>query len=75
MPLFLHYAKGIDFITGSGATAVFIKEQGITNGLSFNSVWAVGNSAQTGIEDVLAHLDTSFDPQKVLGLLCFIWKK
>lgn len=53
---------GVDFITGSGATAVFIKEYGISNGLTFNSVWAVGNSAQVGIEDVLEHLDTSFDP-------------
>ena len=53
--------KGIDFITGSGATAVFIKEYGITNGLSFNSVWAVGNSAQIGIEEVLEHLDKTFD--------------
>ncbi|MDR1791903.1 MAG: acetate--CoA ligase family protein [Bacteroidales bacterium] len=56
-------SKGVDFITGSGATAVFIKECGITNGLTFNSVWAVGNSAQTGIEDVLEHLDTNFDPK------------
>ena len=55
--------QGVDFITGSGATAVFIKEQGLTNGLSFNSVWAVGNSAQTGIEEVLEHLDTNFNPK------------
>ena len=55
--------KGVDFITGSGATAVFIKEYGISNGLSFNSVWAVGNSAQVGIEDVLEHLDETFDPE------------
>src|SRR5574344_2450472 len=55
-------AQGVDFITGSGATAVFIKEYGITNGLSFNSVWAVGNSAQMGIEEVLEHLDVTFDP-------------
>jgi len=53
---------GVDFITGSGATAVFIKEYGISNGLKFNSVWAVGNSAQLGIEDVLEHLDETFDP-------------
>lgn len=53
-------AKGVDFITGSGATAVFIKEQGITNGLTFNSVWAVGNSAQMGIEEVLEHLDETY---------------
>ncbi len=57
-------AQGVDFITGSGATAVFIKEYGITNGLSFNSVWAVGNSAQMGIEEVLEHLDLTFDPEK-----------
>jgi len=56
--------KGVDFITGSGATAVFIKEYGITNGLSFNSVWAVGNSAQMGIEEVLEHLDNTFNPEK-----------
>ncbi|MDR1112500.1 MAG: CoA-binding protein, partial [Bacteroidales bacterium] len=56
--------QGVDFITGSGATAVFIKEYGITNGLSFNSVWAVGNSAQMGIEEVLEHLDSTFDPEK-----------
>lgn len=54
---------GVEFITGSGATAVFIKEYGMSNGLTFNSVWAVGNSSQTGIEDVLEHLDTTFDAQ------------
>ncbi len=53
--------KGVDFITGSGATAVFIKEYGMTNGLTFNSVWAVGNSAQVGIEEILEHLDETFD--------------
>lgn len=53
---------GVDFITGSGATAVFIMEAGITNGLSFSSVYSVGNSAQIGIEDVLQYLDETFDP-------------
>lgn len=57
-------SKGVDFITGSGATAVFIKEYGMSNGLSFNSVWAVGNSAQMGIEEVLEHLDETFDAEK-----------
>ena len=55
--------QGADFITGSGATAVFIKEYGIVNGMSFNSVWAVGNSAQMGIEEVLEYLDETFDPK------------
>lgn len=54
--------KGIDFISGSGATAVFILETAITGGMPFSSVWSVGNSAQTGVEDVLEHLDNTFDP-------------
>ncbi len=56
--------KGIDFISGSGATAVFIMEAAIPNGLTFSSLWSVGNSAQTGVEDVLEYLDISFDPVK-----------
>lgn len=55
---------GVDFVTGSGATAVFIKELGITNGLPFNSVWAVGNSAQIGIEEVLEFWDETYDDGK-----------
>lgn len=54
--------NGIDFISGSGAVAVYIKEVGLLNGLSFNSIWAVGNSAQIGIEEVIEHLDETFDP-------------
>ena len=54
--------RGCDFISGSGATAVFILEAGIPNGLTFSSVYSVGNSAQTGVEDVLQHLDETFDP-------------
>ena len=66
---------GVDFITGSGATAVFIKEYGITNGLTFNSVWAVGNSAQVGIEDVLEHLDVTFDPEKSSRVIMLYMEK
>jgi len=54
---------GADFISGSGATAVFIMEAGMTNGLSFSSVYSVGNSAQMGVEEVLKYLDETFDPQ------------
>ena len=66
---------GVDFITGSGATAVFIKEYGISNGLTFNSVWAVGNSAQLGIEDVLEHLDETFDPDKSSRVIMLYMEK
>ncbi len=53
--------KGIDFISGSGATAVFIMELGIPNGLSFANVYSVGNSAQTGVEEVLEYMDLTYD--------------
>jgi len=53
--------KGVDFISGSGATAVFIMETSIPKGLKFSSVYSVGNSAQLGVEDVLKYLDDTFD--------------
>jgi acetyltransferase len=55
--------RGVDFISGSGATAVFIMESGIPKGLTFSSVFSVGNSAQMGVEEVLRHMDESFDPE------------
>jgi acetyltransferase len=54
---------GADFISGSGATAVFIMESGFNKGLKFNSVYSVGNSAQTGVEAILQYLDETFDPK------------
>jgi len=55
--------KGCDFISGSGATAVYIMETGVPNGLTFSSVYSVGNSAQMGVEDILKYLDENFDPE------------
>ena len=56
--------QGVDFISGSGATAVFIMESGVPKGLKFSSVFSVGNSAQIGVEEVLKYMDETFDPQK-----------
>lgn len=56
-------AKGCDFISGSGATACFIMEAGIPNGLTFANVFSVGNSAQLGVEEILEYLDNTFDPE------------
>lgn len=56
--------KGVDFISGSGATAVFILESAVIKGLPFNSVCSVGNSKQIGIEDVLQYMDENFDPER-----------
>ena len=56
--------KGVDLISSSGATAVFILESAVTKGLQFNSVWSVGNAKQIGVEDVLGYMDETFDPEK-----------
>ena len=53
---------GADFISGSGATAVFILESAVIKGLQFNSVWSIGNGKQIGIEDVLQYMDEHFNP-------------
>lgn len=56
-------SHGVDFVSGSGATAVFILESAIPLGLSFSSLFSVGNSAQIGVEEVLQYWDESFDPE------------
>ena len=38
------------------------RDCGISNGLGFSSVYSVGNSAQIGVEEVLQHMDETFDP-------------
>lgn len=55
--------KGCDFISGSGATACFIMEAGISKGLQFSHVYSVGNSAQLGVEEILQHMDENFIPE------------
>ena len=52
---------GADFVSGSGATAVFILESAVAKGLQFNSVWSIGNGKQIGIEDVLQYMDEHFN--------------
>ncbi len=63
-PIPTPHEKGVDFISGSGATAVFILESAVTKGLPFNSVWSIGNGKQIGIEDVLQYMDENFDPER-----------
>ena len=55
--------QGVDFVSGSGATAVFILESAVIKGLQFNSVWSIGNGKQIGIEDVLMYMDEHFNPE------------
>lgn len=53
---------GVDFISSSGATALYIIESALTKGLKFSSVWSVGNSKQNGVEDILEYMDRNFNP-------------
>jgi len=55
-------SRGCDFVSGSGATAVFIFESAMPKGLNFSSVYSVGNSAQTGVEEVLEYWDNTYEP-------------
>jgi acyl-CoA synthetase (NDP forming) len=57
-------SRGCDFVSGSGATAVFIFESAMPKGVKFASVYSVGNSPQTGVEEVLEYWDDTFDPDK-----------
>ena len=54
-------SRGCDFVSGSGATAVFIFESAMPKGLNFSSIYSVGNSAQTGVEEVLENWDKTYD--------------
>ncbi len=54
--------KGVDIISGSGATVVFIMETALKHGVNFSHVFSVGNSAQIGVEDVLEYLDETYQP-------------
>ncbi len=53
---------GCDFVCASGATAAWIVEKGMLMGLSFSSMFTVGNSAQIGVEEVIQYWDETFDP-------------
>ncbi|MCK5781101.1 MAG: acetate--CoA ligase family protein [Flavobacteriales bacterium] len=57
-------SSGVDFVSSSGATAVFIMEKAMLRGMRFNSVYSVGNAAQTGIEDVLEYWDNTYSEEK-----------
>ena len=61
MPIPELSSKGVDFISGSGATAVFIMEAAMPKGLNFSSLFSVGNSAQLGVEEILKHLDETYE--------------
>jgi acetyltransferase len=54
---------GVDMISSSGGTCIFIMESSIRMGLRFNSVWSIGNGSQIAVEDVLEYMDINFNPE------------
>jgi acetate---CoA ligase (ADP-forming) len=58
-----YHRSGCDMVSSSGATAVFIMEAGMLNGLKFANIYSVGNAAQTSVEDILAYMDETYDDQ------------
>lgn len=64
--------KGCDFVSGSGATAVFILETAIERGLPFSSIFSVGNSATIGVEEVLEYWDETHDKNSSQVKLIYI---
>jgi len=53
--------NGCDFISSSGATAVFLMEAGMQVGLRFSSIYTVGNGKQICVEDYLEYLDDIYN--------------
>ena len=65
---------GIDFISGSGATVDILAEQAVRRGLKFNTFFTVGNSAQTGVTDILALFDREHGPHSSRHIMLYLEK-
>lgn len=63
---------GADFVSASGAVAVFALERALPMGIRFASVIAVGNSAQCGVEEIVQHWDESFNDSSSMVKLLYI---
>ncbi|HEY3277949.1 MAG TPA: acetate--CoA ligase family protein [Syntrophorhabdaceae bacterium] len=64
--------RSVDFISGSGATVDLVMEQALPRGLSFCTVINVGNSAQTGVEDLVALYDRNYGPESAPILMLYL---
>lgn len=65
---------GIDFISGSGATIDILAEQAVRRGLEFHTFFTVGNSAQTGVTDILALFDREHGPHSSRHIMLYLEK-
>src|SRR5690554_94231 len=64
LPIPEYDPQGCELISSSGATAVFIMEAAIPNGLRFSNIYSIGNAAYVGVEEVLEYMDETFDAEK-----------
>lgn len=64
--------SGCIFISGSGATAVFILESAIDKGLTFSHLITTGNGAGNGIEEFLAWFDEQETPVHPRPVMLYI---
>lgn len=62
LPIPKYDKKGIEFVSSSGSTAVFVMEAGIKSGIPFSNIYSVGNAMMIEVEDILEYLDINFDP-------------
>ena len=62
----------VDFISGSGATVDYVMEAAVGRGLSFGTVLNLGNSAQLGVEDLLALYDANYESDSARILLLYL---
>lgn len=56
--------QGVTLISGSGSAIVYLLETAPMLGVSFSSVFSVGNSAQNGVEDFLEYIDVEYVPHQ-----------
>jgi acyl-CoA synthetase (NDP forming) len=64
--------RSVDFISGSGATVDLVMEQAVQRGLSFGTVVNVGNSVQTGVEDLVALYDENYGCESAPILMLYL---
>ncbi len=56
--------NGVDFVSASGAFAVFVFELAGKLGLRFGEIYSVGNSVDISVEQVLQHWDEQYTENK-----------
>ena len=59
-PIPAYHKDGCEMVSSSGATAVFIMEAAVKNGLRFSNIYSIGNGTQTGVEEILEYMNLTY---------------